>query len=297
MGTRKRFHIVLQIVGFLIASVGILFFCQYLSHALNNAFETEGFQVAPTADQTATCNLVLTGDPTGQTTESACSVKRNDAFGRTIYYCPREIDAIPLMDPSSFCLLNDNDTVCISSMNFGGNYYTCYRRPPQKVFDTTYGVWNKADFLLDHDTAPTDLAPNIDFVCAAYAGNTINVIKQLMSTIAVRNTIQNIIISTSKYSEKFDKFYTTFCGTNLKNTLNNGQLICDKFSEAKIFFAGLPDVPIVKDQTLNTISTATNYSVSSLSNVSTNISNSFKGFKCDTNLFNKYTVSTYIINS
>jgi len=283
-------------VGFLIASVGILFFCQYLSHTLNSAFETEGFQIVPTADQTAACNLARTGDPSGGT-EGACTIGKNDQFGRNIYYCPSEIDAIPLMDPSSFCLLDDNDNVCISTTNFGGNYYTCYRRPPQKVFDNKYGVWQNADFLLDGDNAPSDLAPNIDFLCAAYVGNTMNVIKQLMSTIAVRNTVESVIISTSKYSEKFDKFYKTFCGTNLNIKLNNGALICNKFSLASTFFGELRSTIIIKNQSLNTISTATNYSVSSLSNVSTSISYSFKGFNCDTNLFNKYSVSTYIITS
>lgn len=288
MGPRKRFHIVLQIVGFLIASVGILFFCQYLSHTLNTAFETEGFEVAPALD--GRCATIL-----GQTKCALGTELPDKSFNRTIFYCPTEYDAQLIIDPSSYCMLNDNDNVCISSMTFGNNYYTCYRRPPQMKFDYTFGVWQKKDPIMDDDTAPMDIAPNIDFVCAAYAGNTVNVIQQLMSTIAVRNAVNNIIVSTLEYSRKIQQFKNLYC-TPATLTNSNITEICSRFETSKQFFSSLVTTPIVNGISLSNISVTTYYSVSSLSNVSTNIYVSFKGFNCDTNLVNKYTVSTYIIS-
>lgn len=293
MGPRKRFHIVLQIVGFLIVSVGILFFCQYLSHMLNSAFETEGFQAAP-GPQT-TCMAPMTGNP------NQCTFVYDTLLKRNMYYCPTELAALDVLKPSSMCLVNSNDNVCISTTTFGSAYYTCYRRPPKQVFDAEYGVWKPAssDPGFNDDTSPSDIAPNIDVLCATYAGNTVNVIKQLMSTIVVRNEIDKILQSTTVYKATITRFITLYCQTQNANTSNIPNLgtVCASFSNVQTFFTLLPDKSIVKDQSLNSISTVTNLAVISLSNLSTTISVSFNGFNCSNNIYSAYTVSNYIINS
>ena len=293
MEARKRFHIVLQIVGFLIASIGILFFCQYLSHTLNRAFETEGFQTA-TGPQT-TCKAPMTG------LDSQCSFVYDTVFNRNMYYCPTELAALDVLNPSSQCLVNSIDNVCISTTTFGSGYYTCYRRPPKQMFDSEYGVWKPgpSDPGLNGDTSPSDIAPNIDVICASYAGNTINVIKQLMSTIRVRNEIQNIIHSTVIYKNIMGRFIEQYCGTPNAGTSNipNIASVCTSFSNVQSFFTLLPDKYIVKEQSLNGVLTVTNYAVSSLSNLSTTISYSYNGFNCSNNIFSAYTVSNYIIKS
>ena len=263
----KRLNIIVHVFGFLILSVGILYLCQFMSTKIN-----EGFQMA---DSGITCPQIKLSD------------------NRNIYMCDNQSEADFIMSDIPKNLINSNDNVCVSTITFGSNYYTCYDRPPGLVYDSNYGVFQPADSFFDRTAS--DIAPGIDVACAALTTNTTQVIMKIKSTVLIRNTLQNIITSTVIFANNLAEVSTLKCDINkvepnLSNVCSGDPNKINTFSNTITYFSTLQDYKINDDSySLNDILGVVQTSLNTLVHLSANVlSPSYNGMKCDTNINGTY---------
>jgi hypothetical protein len=259
----KRLNIIVHIFGFLILSLGILYLCQFLSIKINEGFIS------------TKCPSTVLSD------------------GRTMYLCDTEINAISILTDGANPIA-DTDGVCISTTTFGNNYFTCYDRPPGLVFDSDFGVYRKSNPILDEDTTPDIIAPNIDAACASFNLTTFQTIMGIKSTILIKNVVSNIILSTTVYKNMLNNISTKKCRFDDSTKLSLD--ICDEFSTTIAFFGNLPNTNYKVNgreavDSLNGMLGVINTTINNLSNLSTYlIYSSFNGMKCDS--ISTYTVTT-----
>lgn len=250
MGSKpNKLHIILKIFGFLVFSIGILYICQFFSKSL-----LEGF-----VSLLPRCVEV---------TES----------GRKILLCSTIQEAKTIFLDMKTTLPNKYDNVCVES-EADPMYFTCYTRPAQPVYNDVYGVYRDFDPILDRDTMPEDLAPSIGAFCTSYGANTIKIIKNLSSIKTVSDNVAKTTRNLDGYINSLkDLAYTK----------------CNMAGGATTFPAGMEDEctsMITTYQTISNIkntsgisaaSTMVSYSMSTLSNMSTQIYSVYNGSKCDT---------------
>ena len=261
MGSKpNRLHIIFKIFGFLIFSVGILYICQFFTHALE-----EGFQ-------TSTVSPPLTGEALTYVTDTArCTVTYDS--GRNVILCPNSNAANLVFKRMTSTLVGDYDNVCITSADFSSNYYTCYTRPAPPVFNDLYGIFRPFDPVIDEDTMPSDIAPSIDTFCASYGTTTIKINKGITLTLSTYKSVNATIYSTTVYATILNSLINTYCGA----TSENMDTQCSNLRTAYTYVTGVVDATglrqaqaVVKD------------SLDSLSNMSTKTYSMFNGSKCNT---------------
>ena len=250
----KRLNIILHVFGFLILSVGILYWCQFFSKKLNEGFLS-----------------------------TLCGTPEELDDGRVMYLCDDKTNAETILadvDGTNFTASNDN--VCIATLGFNNKYYTCYNRPPPMVYDSNFGVYQPSDPIEENDETPFLIAPNVTITCASYVANTSQVIKAIQSTVLIRDVIQNIKVSTTRFYNNLSNISTVKCatGTQFPNAgMSNFCGISDcnvNITTTINFFNDLPTRKFVINgreslYSLNDILTAVTSAVNELDNLSTNI--------------------------
>lgn len=260
----KRLNIIFQIFGFLIFSVGILYLCQFFSVKLNEGFLS------------SECPYTTLTD------------------GRIIYRCDTQTQAEKILDNIPENLPSSNDNVCIATNTFGSNYYTCYERPPQMVYDSNFGVYLPSDPILYEDTMPSVLEPNIDTACASFTANTAVAIKGIKSTEIISSVIHSIIFSTNVYVTNLSNISTQYCKATLTLTPNMSRFCTgnpNSIDSNITFFQGLPNSDYGGTSfSLNAMKVVVQTAINNLSNLSANIIyTSYNGMKCDS--VNKFKVN------
>jgi len=250
----KRINIILKIIAFLVLSLGILYICQYFVKNLK-----EGFASSPALSAAALTNITTAG----------CShIRESD---RNLILCPNSNAANLIFQRMDINLPGDYDNVCITSSEFSSNYYTCYTKPAQPVYNDKYGIYRKFDPIIDDDTMASDLVPSIDTFCASYATNTINVIKNLKSTQAIYD-----VLTTSKSTITS---YNTTVNTLIFNNCKPGNTTGTACSNLSNMYTYLTDESRSRD--LDNVMDAVKDSIDSLSNISTATYSLFNGSKCN----------------
>ena len=271
MGSKpNKLHIIFKIFGFLIFSVGILYICQFFTQALE-----EGFQ-------TTTVSPPLTGEPLTYVTNTAkCTITYDS--GRNIILCPNSNAANLVFSRMKSTLVGDYDNVCITSADFSSNYYTCYTRPSQPVFNDLYGIFRPFDPQIDNDTMAEDLAPSIDTFCASYNTTTLKVNKAIASTQRIYDTITNTVYSTNIYTSILNNLIVTYCTAT--NEYMDKQ--CTNLRAAYTYVRAVPNTTGLA-QARNAVKD----SLDSLSNISTKTYSIYNGSKC--NSLSQYALSENI---
>jgi hypothetical protein len=239
----KRLHIIIQIVGFLLCSVGILYICQFFT----NTFE-EGFQATVAG--------------------SSCSQITN--AGRKVWMCDTDSDAIVVLNDISNNLTGSNDNVCIKYED-NPKYYTCYTQPPDRVYDDIYGVYRKSDPILDDDTMPTDLIPSIDSLCSSSNNIVPLIINGIRSTVGVIGKVRDVITITEGYATKITRYIDTYCQPRPRLSAE----VCTLLNNNYTIFQQLPE-----NMGLNLLIGDLTNTLNNLSNQSTNINTVYTGIKC-----------------
>jgi hypothetical protein len=246
----NRLYIILKIFGFLIISIGILFICQFFTKTLE-----EGFQAS--------------GAPSGPSIPSQCKITRDS--GRKLILCPTENDALTVFNNMSNNLPEKYDNVCITNDKFLSNYYTCYTRPGQQVFNTTYGIYRDFDPKIDEDDLAFNLVPSIETFCASYYTNTQKIIKGIASTQAVVDNLSNIRLKTSLYSSALNNMINVYCMPPKAGM----ESICSVINTGYQSIFSIPG-----SQGLNSAYNASRASLNALSNMSTQTYEMYNGSMC-----------------
>jgi hypothetical protein len=219
----------------------------------------EGFSSSPALSIPALTNIATAG----------CSYIRD--ADRNVILCPNSNAANLIFQKIDVNLPGEYDNVCITSTEFLSNYYTCYTKPSPPVYNDKYGIYRKFDPIIDDDTMASDLVPSIDTFCASYATNTINVIKNIKSTQSLYNILTSTKISIDTYKPIVNNLIFNNC-----NPGNTTPIACSNLSNMYIH---LRDETSSRD--LNSVITAVQDSIYSLSNISTTTYNLFNGSKCN----------------
>jgi hypothetical protein len=252
----NRLHIILKIFGFLIFSIGILYICQFFTHALE-----EGFQVNTPPSQAAIKNI----------TDAGCTTTYDS--GRNIILCPDSNAANTIFGNMAVNLAGTYDNVCITNRAFLSNYYTCYTRPAQPVYTHLSGISRPFHPEIHNDTLASHLLPSIDTMCASYNTTTLKINKGLASTQAVYTTVSTTLHSTTVYTTSINSLINNYCGP----TNQNMGVQCSNLRTAYTYISGIPTTTgLVQARD------AVKASLDSLSNMSTTNYSIYNGSKCNT---------------
>jgi len=251
----NRLHIIFKIFGFLIFSIGIFYVCFFVVTVLKKG-TTEGFEL---------CNV------------TGCSIRRDS--GRNLYLCESADAANLVFKNMSNNLPGAYDNVCITNNKLSSNYYTCYTRPAQRVFDNVYGVYRPFDPIVDNDTMAEDLEPSIDTFCASSNGNTQKIKQGIESTVAIYNILSDTYTKTGISISRFGRLIDEFCKPARPSMAITCSALCNNYS----YFETMPEY-----QMLEEAKSAVQTSLNALSNLSVQTASIYNGSKC--NLL--YTTST-----
>jgi hypothetical protein len=248
MGVKpNKIHIILKIFGFLVFSIGILYICQFFTQALNEGFQTN--TISPPLSGASRDYIINT---------AKCDVTYES--GRNLVLCPDSNAANLVFANMSNNLPCKYDNVCITSGEFSSNYYTCYTRPAQPVYNDKYGIFRDFDPVADEDTLALDIAPDIGAFCGAYTTNTVKVIRGITSTQTVYSKIVGGELSTAQYVSLIGGLITDKCTPAPADMTDE----CDKLrtTYAQI---NMPQTSLAEAKS------ATKASLDTLSNISTGI--------------------------
>lgn len=234
----KRLRLLVQIIGFLFCTIGLLFICmQILKMTASEGFQT-GFQVEPQ------CTRMSTRD-------------------KVFYKCDTDNDA----QMKVRYLISTNDVFSGACYKTDGGFYTCYTRPSQKTFQEEDGIFTTDD--PSTDSMPAVIESDVLTVCGDF-GITYNKLNTIyVSTVSIGGVIHSSIKIIRDATANLASISTLYC-TNA----NAQTSACNTLSTAIHIFDGLPAGP----RGLNYMSNTVGQAVSNMNSISTTLYTAYNGF-------------------
>lgn len=215
----KRLRLLVQIIGFLFCTIGLLFICMKI---LNMG--TEGFQNA--FDIIPQCVTMSTRD-------------------KIFYKCETDNDA----QMKVRYLMSTNDVFSGVCYKTDAGFYTCYTRPSQKTFQEEEGI-----FITDDptsDSMPAVIESDVLTVCGDF-GITYNKLNTIyVSTVSIGGVIHSSIKIVRDATASLANISTLYC--NNPNAQTNA---CNTLSSGIGIFDGIPSGPKGLNYMSNTVGQA-----------------------------------------
>jgi hypothetical protein len=252
----KRVRRIVQIVGFLFCTIGLL----YISMQILNTSK-EGFQSADNIFATS-CTQVFT-----------------EAKDKIFWLCATDNDAQAQVR-NLISTGNIHDGVCYTTFE---GFYTCYTRPSQKTYDNNEGIFVTDD--PSSDGMPSGIESDIINVCGDY-GTTMNTFKTIyVSTVAIGGVIQSTLNTIAIATTDLGQISTSYCASGASRS-DAEQNTCDVLSTGISIFNGLPNGP----KGLKFMSTTVQNAISNMENLyENNLLKAYKGFGYSTCNFSTFT--------
>lgn len=246
----KRVRLLVQIIGFLFCTIGLL----YISIQINRSME--GFQ-----STTASANC----------TETVVA-------GKNIWMCATDIDA-QMMDSTLIKNNNNIDGVCYNSQQ---GYYTCLTRPPDKTFEPADGVFVDANPY--DDTLPISIMNDVTGVCKDYNANL-----SFFSTIYLSTTALNDVISSAigeiKYAEnQLNNISTLYCATPVSPSPPLTTAVVKACTTLGSGISIFSNIPMGTNGMYNMSTTVANSLQGMLNLYNNNLAPAYKGFSVCSNI-------------
>jgi len=201
---------------------------------------------------------------------TGCEIRRDS--GRNLYLCESADAANLVFKNMSNNLPGAYDNVCITNDEFSSNFYTCYTRPAQRVFDNIYGVYRPFDPVVDNDTMAEDLAPSITAFCGSSNGNTQKIKQGIESTMAIYSVLSETQLNTTVIIGRFNNLINEFC----KPARASMAITCSTLSTSYTYLNTLPEYQAIAEA-----KSAVQRSLDILTSLSNQTANVYNGTKCN----------------
>lgn len=204
----KRVRLLVRIIGFLFCTIGLLYISMVILQEASEGFQND---------------------------DTPINCRQYNAQNKIYWMCQTETDAeikirrlMKEVPPDTF------QGVCYKS---AVGFYTCYKRPPDKNFNETEGV-----FFLDDpstDMMPTIFESDVLNVCADYGTTFYTFSTTYISTVNIRSKLQSTIMHVEEATTNLESISTQFCHS--VSGIPSRQNACNSLNQGIGVFRNLPE--------------------------------------------------------